>query len=347
MVNGCRLPLLGLPIRPTRVCQQPATVPYWALHVNYYKRHLGDYAKHTSHLTVVEHGLYNLFLDWYYVNEKPIPPDLIGRLARGYEVEARAVLMEFFTLSDDGWRSSRADEEIREYHKKAKQNQEVGKLGGRPRKTVTVQSGNPDETQTVSKNNPDVTQAISHKPLAIKEQKSKSTVRQAARFAEFWAVYPNKKGKQEAEKRWQRDGLDGMADDIIAHVHLMTARDDGWQRGYAPMGSTYLNQARWTDEPTGPALNRSAPGKQMTGLMALEEMKHGVVPERNHHGHSEAGLFGLGTSAGWGSPAGHGGGLAGSPRLALGSGNGHAPDTRGVLDLGPNGYRVADAAEAD
>lgn len=269
----------------------PATSTSWTLHVNYYKRHLGDYAKNTGILSVIEHGLYNLFLDWYYVNESPIPSDIVARIARGHEAEANFVLIKFFTPSDDGWRNGRADEEIREYHKKAKQNQEIGRLGGRPRKSESVNSGNPQETQTVSENNPDVTQAISHKPLTIKEQKIKSTVRQAARFLEFWSVYPNKKGKQEAEKRWQRDGLDGMADAIIAHVRLMTAQDDGWQRGYAPMGSTYLNQARWTDEPRGPPQASQAvrpPARDMQAIMNLEDMKNGLVRNGSHHGGSEA-----------------------------------------------------------
>lgn len=80
----------------------------------------------------------------------------------------------------------------------------------------------------------------------LRKAKPKGSTR---RFPEFWTAYPNKKGKAEAEKRWKADRLDEMADTIIQHVYLMIAEDDGWQRGYAPMGSTYLNQARWTDEP--------------------------------------------------------------------------------------------------
>lgn len=75
------------------------------------------------------------------------------------------------------------------------------------------------------------------------------SVRQPDRFPEFWDAYPNKQGKQEAWKRWRKDKLDALADRILAHVARMRAEDDGWQRGFAPMGSTYLNQARWTDEP--------------------------------------------------------------------------------------------------
>lgn len=185
--------------------------------------------------------------------------------------------------------------------------------------------------------------------------KAKATVRPvaprakpASRFEDFWAVYPNKQGKQKARERWDRDKLDGLADSIIDHVRLMGANDDGWKRGYAPMGSTYLNQARWTDVPrAAPIQSSQQPGKQLSGLMALEEMKHGgLVSQRNHHGHPEIGGPGFGAPAFGGSPAGDGFGLAGSAgqRLALGSGHGRAEDTRGVLDLGPDSYFLAESS---
>ena len=95
----------------------------------------------------------------------------------------------------------------------------------------------------------------------------------AKRFGEFWTAYPNKKGKAEAEKRWKADGLDDMADIIIQHIYLMIDQDDGWQRGYAPMGSTYLNQKRWTDVPqAAPLAARQQPSTQMRALMQMGGM---------------------------------------------------------------------------
>lgn len=70
-----------------------------------------------------------------------------------------------------------------------------------------------------------------------------------SRFLEFWAEYPNKKGKQEAEKTWSKRKLDGRCDELIEHVRLMASTDSDWIRGCAPMGSTYLNGARWEDVP--------------------------------------------------------------------------------------------------
>lgn len=87
----------------------------------------------------------------------------------------------------------------------------------------------------------------------IKDQGSKNTVQPtAARFDEFWAAYPNKKGRATALAKWKAKKLDSRADEIIAHVRKMLDQDDGWQRGFVPMGSTYIHQERWTDEPKGP-----------------------------------------------------------------------------------------------
>lgn len=83
--------------------------------MNYYKRHLGDYARDTGHLTALEHGIYTLLLDWYYVNECPIPFDKAVRIARGNPEQTQMVLDEFFKRQETGqkgWIHSRADREI-------------------------------------------------------------------------------------------------------------------------------------------------------------------------------------------------------------------------------------------
>lgn len=86
--------------------------------MNYYKRHLGDYARDTRHLTLAEHGAYTLLLDYYYATERPIPDDRCERIANAYadsERQAvRNVLREFFMQTDDGWRHERADAVIQE-----------------------------------------------------------------------------------------------------------------------------------------------------------------------------------------------------------------------------------------
>jgi len=97
--------------------------------LNYYPFHLGDYAAHTAHLEPMEDLAYRRMLDLYYRTEKALPKDVsaIARLIRMVDCAAtvRDVLNEFFTLSDDGWHSKRADDELTEM--KTKQEQQATK----------------------------------------------------------------------------------------------------------------------------------------------------------------------------------------------------------------------------
>lgn len=87
--------------------------------MNYYEHHLGDYAKDTAHLTMLEHGAYRMLLDRYYSTEQGIPAEQAHRVARARTRDERAavdaVLTEFFTLEDSIWRNRRADQEIAKF----------------------------------------------------------------------------------------------------------------------------------------------------------------------------------------------------------------------------------------
>lgn len=155
----------------------------------------------------------------------------------------------------------------------------------------------------------------------------------AKRFGEFWTAYPNKKGKAEAEKRWKADGLDEMADTIIQHVYLMIDQDDGWQRGYAPMGSTYLNQKRWTDVPqAAPLAARAQPSKQMHALMQMGGM-NGLDPGGNQAGIDAANVSrpALGTTAGYDARHAHGMDRIRQAQSGVGSADGWPQVPRRVL----------------
>lgn len=219
--------------------------------MHYYQKNIGNYGRDTGHLTALEHGVYNLLLDWYYLNERPITMREAVRVSRGNPEETQTVLSEFFKETPNGWIHSYADRVIAEYHAKAERNRTNGAKGGRPPKEAQAIDSADAKTQVVSSGMPKET--LTHKPITNNTDKElKATVHPAAapsRFDEFWTAYPNKKGKTPAEKRWAKDKLDSIADKIIAHVEMMKAQDDDWRRGFAPHGSTYLNQARWTDVP--------------------------------------------------------------------------------------------------
>jgi uncharacterized protein YdaU (DUF1376 family) len=116
--------------------------------MNYYERHLGDYARDTAHLTMIEHGAYGLLLDRCYATEQGIPDGQAHRLARARTPAERAavdsVLAEFFTLTDGHWLNRRVTEEIDKAHRRIGAAKENGKRGGRPKKE---RSGSENKTQ--------------------------------------------------------------------------------------------------------------------------------------------------------------------------------------------------------
>lgn len=111
--------------------------------MNYYERHLGDYARDTAHLSMVEHGAYTLLLDRYYATERGIPDAQVHRLARARTDDERAavdaVLAEFFILTNGLWTHGRVEVEIDKAAGRISAARENGRKGGRPRKEETQQ----------------------------------------------------------------------------------------------------------------------------------------------------------------------------------------------------------------
>ena len=87
-----------------------------------YFRAIGDYAKDTRHLSMIEHGAYTLMLDICYASEKPLPDDLpaLFRLccarSKTEQEAVENVLREFFTLTiGGGWTQKRVLKELSDY----------------------------------------------------------------------------------------------------------------------------------------------------------------------------------------------------------------------------------------
>lgn len=134
--------------------------------MNYWERHIGDYARDTAHLSMIEHGAYTLLLDRYYATEKPIAADQAHRLARARSKEEKAavdaVLGEFFSLINGEWHHNRVDREIEKANVRIDAARANGTKGGRPRKQKESQEkptgfplGSDSETQSKALHTPD------------------------------------------------------------------------------------------------------------------------------------------------------------------------------------------------
>ena len=68
-------------------------------------------------------------------------------------------------------------------------------------------------------------------------------------FAEFWAIYPRKVSRREADKAWNKlSPLDQelVSDALPNHVQYWKLKDTSSE--FIPHASTWLNQARFEDE---------------------------------------------------------------------------------------------------
>ena len=125
--------------------------------MHYYQFHIGDYASHTRHLSLIEDLAYRRLLDFYYLHEQPIKQRDIARQIgmREHEQDVLTVLNEFFLSTDAGFVSPRADKEIAHYHQKVEQASKAGKASAERR---------------LNASSTDVQPTINHKPITINQE---------------------------------------------------------------------------------------------------------------------------------------------------------------------------------
>ena len=78
---------------------------------------------------------------------------------------------------------------------------------------------------------------------------------QGGGFDAFWECWPKNDRKQDKAKcaaKWSKDGLDAMADKIVADVEAKKATAK-WRDGYVEAPMVYLNNRRWEDGAAGAA----------------------------------------------------------------------------------------------
>jgi len=207
----------------------------------WYKFHIGDYLTHTVHLSDAEDLAYRRLLDLYYMSEKEIPleTESVARKIRLDLDITESVLDEFFERTETGYFNNRCHAEVIKYQHQVENNRQLGKRGGRPKKTELV-------TESKAKDNPK------------KIQIQKKNINTSSKFDEFWNAWPSSKrkvAKAECQKKWAKAGLDSVAETIISQVNILKVTDQ-WTGGFEPAPLTYINQRRWEDDAGTPAVGR-------------------------------------------------------------------------------------------
>jgi uncharacterized protein YdaU (DUF1376 family) len=207
----------------------------------WYKFHIGDYLTHTVHLSDAEDLAYRRLLDLYYMSEKMIPLDheAVARKIRLDLDITESVLGEFFERTEEGYFNNRCHAEVMKYQHQVENNRQLGKRGGRPKKTESVTESKPNDN-----------------PKKIQIQKK--NINTSSKFDEFWNAWPSSKrkvAKSECQKKWAKAGCDAVAETIIAQVNALKVTEQ-WTTGFEPAPLTYINQRRWEDDAGTPAVGR-------------------------------------------------------------------------------------------
>lgn len=164
--------------------------------LKYYRRYPGDYAKDTPHLSLIEHGVYTILLDFQYGKRRVLDrkwTDLyrLCRAQKRTEREAvKRVVEEFFP---DGW-NPRAKQELMKAEEAREKMSEAGKKGASER------WGDPTENDGVPYEKNDgvghPTRARSQPPNHLrttekeKQEKQKDESEQSANGADFELTSP-------------------------------------------------------------------------------------------------------------------------------------------------------------
>lgn len=215
--------------------------------MNFFKLYMGDYQRDTGALSIAEHGAYFLMLQYHYATEKPLPlgKDLYRLLRCSSKIDREAVdsvAKQFWQETIGGWTNKRALDEMSKADHQRTVNREVGKLGGRPKKTEPL-----TESVPVRPPNDNPNQTPDTRTIKEKSQKLSSAVADLPGFIRFWSAWPRserKQGKAKCSALWKRRRLEDKTDSIVAHVEHM-AKSASWIGGFDPMPETYLNGDRW------------------------------------------------------------------------------------------------------
>ena len=153
--------------------------------MHYYQFNIADYRKDTTHLTPIEHFIYRSLIDWYYLDEKPIPKrtqSVMRRLGLGSELvdSLKNVLEDFFVLEEEGYTHVRIDQELAKYHERAEIARVNGSKGGRPKKP----SRKAKKTKSVNLANQDLTQSKANQEPITNNQYKENTQKKVERPAD-------------------------------------------------------------------------------------------------------------------------------------------------------------------
>lgn len=107
--------------------------------MHYYQFNIGDYRRDAGYLTPMQHYIYRSLIDWYFLDEKPIPSDIetVTRklsLSNDRSTDVQQVFNDFFTLDSGRYIHARIEADIDAYHRQISDASKAGKASAAARK---------------------------------------------------------------------------------------------------------------------------------------------------------------------------------------------------------------------
>ncbi len=225
--------------------------------MNYYPFHLGDYAAHTAHLEPMEDLAYRRMLDLYYRTEAPLSTDWrdVARLIRMKDQGAaiEAVLAEFFTLTDEGWRHSRCDGEIATFKAMAEGGRKgAAKRWGKPSDSPPIATPSHPQCQPEPKPEPEPKEKTARKRAAPAVLVSVDNLVEAGvekQHATDWLAVRKVKNLPLTETAWAETQAEAIKAGLSIADAIRRAAAEGWA-GF---------KASWLERAEGPRRQHDPP----------------------------------------------------------------------------------------
>lgn len=245
--------------------------------MNFYPFHLGDYAAHTRHLSLLEDLAYRRMLDLYYTSEAPLPvePEKVARLIgmRDHMQEVSDVLSDFFIKTESGYTNARCDKEIETYRAKAERARQanMARWGG-SKSDEDLKSDAKSDTDDIPTNTNPITNT---NPKAKAKTKTATASRLPASFAEdfdaIWAAYPRKPGmsRSNTEKAFAARLAEGAKPPaMLAGVQAYAAYVEamGTEPQFIKSPETFFGPGKHWEADWTPPPSRASPDAGMTQL---------------------------------------------------------------------------------
>jgi uncharacterized protein YdaU (DUF1376 family) len=209
--------------------------------------YVADYLADTSHLGAAESGAYlHLIMHYWLKGGLPNDPVQLAKIARMSLKQFNRALPIIAPFFNPDWTHNRIDQEL-EKVKEISEKRRGAVLQRRDRST-TNEPTIVEQLNTHSHSHTDIDKDNTLKTKLNKINKINKTLTPSAEFMTFWSAYPNKVKKFEALKAWEKAIKTDDPSTIINGLRNFKFPDDPQ---FNPHPSTWLNQKRWLDEPTG------------------------------------------------------------------------------------------------